>query len=173
MTKGRCYLPIARGLRGCHGVGSSCVWALGVSERTVWRWLAEGRAGRIEARPRRGGFALSEPLWVVLAEEGGNVSALHRRMERARVDGVLENWGVWRVPSLSTLQRVVLRDLRAGRVLEVARPSRNRVEAGRDHRVLADLKLERAGEGLLVVDAGPAASTEAEADGDSDDAAML
>ncbi|MFD8978876.1 hypothetical protein [Streptomyces sp. NPDC059564] len=48
---------------------------------------------------------------------------------------------------------MVLRDLRAGRVLEVARPSRNWVEASRYERVLADLKLPRAGEGLPVVDA--------------------
>ncbi|MFI1869962.1 hypothetical protein [Streptomyces jumonjinensis] len=60
-----------------------------------------------------------------------------------------------RVPSASTLLRVVRRDLRAGRVLEVARPSRNRVEAGRYDRVLAELKLQRAGEGLAVVDADP------------------
>lgn len=41
----------------------------GVSERTVWRWLAEGRAGKIEARPRQGGFALSlfpEGSWRIL-----------------------------------------------------------------------------------------------------------
>ncbi|RSS79926.1 ATP-binding protein [Streptomyces sp. WAC06614] len=125
----------------------------GVSERTVWRWLAEGRAGRMEARPRGDGFALSDALWAVLAEEGGNVSGLHRRIERAHADGGLEEWGVGCVPSLSTLQRVVLRDLRAGRVLEVARPSRNRVEVSRYERVLADLKLQRAGEGLPVVDA--------------------
>ncbi|GGU02573.1 hypothetical protein GCM10010256_73170 [Streptomyces coeruleorubidus] len=28
----------------------------GVSERTVWRWLAGGRRGRVEARPRQDGF---------------------------------------------------------------------------------------------------------------------
>ncbi|MFE3553455.1 AAA family ATPase [Streptomyces sp. NPDC059193] len=139
----------------------------GVSERTVWRWLAEGRAGRIEARPRRDGFAVSEALWAVLAEEGGNVSGLRRRLERAHADGGLEEWGVGRVPSLSTLQRVVLRDLRAGRVLEVARPSRNRVEASRYERVLADLKLERAGEGLPVLDSAGEVSGVAESDEES------
>ncbi|KIF02133.1 hypothetical protein PL81_31715 [Streptomyces sp. RSD-27] len=62
------------------------------------------------------------------------------------------------VPSLGTLHRAVQRDLRAGRVLEVARPSRNRIEASRYDRVLADLKLQRAGEGLPVVDAEPASA---------------
>lgn len=28
----------------------------GVSERTVWRWLADGRRGHVEARPRQDGF---------------------------------------------------------------------------------------------------------------------
>ncbi|MGW2672787.1 AAA family ATPase [Streptomyces sp. NPDC001272] len=98
---------------------------------------------------------MSEALWAVLAEEGGNVSGLRRRLERAHADGGLEEWDVGRVPSLSTLQRVVLRDLRTGRVLEVARHSRNRVEASRYERVLADLKLQQAGEGLPVVDAAP------------------
>ncbi|WP_158939581.1 hypothetical protein [Streptomyces sp. NRRL S-87] len=107
---------------------------------------------------------MSESLWAVLAEEGGNVSGLYRRIERAHADGGLGEWGVGRVPSLSTLQRVVLRDLRAGRVLEVARPSRNRVEVSRYERVLADLKLQREGEGLPVVDAVPQAPGVAESD---------
>ncbi|MBW5484422.1 ATP-binding protein [Streptomyces bambusae] len=51
---------------------------------------------------------------------------------------------------------MVRHDLQAGRVLEVARPSRNRVETSRYDRVLAELKLERAGEGVPVVDAAPA-----------------
>ncbi|MFJ3204680.1 hypothetical protein [Streptomyces sp. NPDC086989] len=54
---------------------------------------------------------------------------------------------------------MVRRDLQAGRVLEMEIPSRNRVEAGRYDRVLAELKFERAGEGLPVVD-GPAAPLE-------------
>lgn len=77
------------------------------------------------------------------------VAALHRRLT---ADG---SFSPGSVPSLGTLHRVVRRDLQAGRVLEVARPSRNRVEAGRYDRVLAELKLERAAEGLPVVDAAP------------------
>ncbi|MGW7261775.1 AAA family ATPase [Streptomyces sp. NPDC054834] len=124
----------------------------GVSERTVWRWLAEGRAGQIEGRSRRGGFAVSDALWAVLAEEGGNVSALHRRLEQARAEGSLGKCGVTRVPSASTLQRVVRRDLLAGRVLEVARPARGRVVADRYDQVLADLRLTRSAGGPPVLD---------------------
>ncbi|MGW2651876.1 AAA family ATPase [Streptomyces sp. NPDC001393] len=121
--------------------------AAGVTVRTVWRWLSEAREGRLEAVARRDRFTLDDGLWAVLAEVGGNVAALHRRMtDGASPEGV---------PSLGTLHRAVSRDLRAGRALEVARPSRNRVEAGRYDRVLAELKLQRAGEGLPVVDADP------------------
>ncbi|MGW1117410.1 AAA family ATPase [Streptomyces tanashiensis] len=125
--------------------------ASGVTVRTVWRWLSEAREGRLEPVPRRGRFTLDDGLWAVLAEVGGNVAALHRRMTTG---GASSPAGV---PSLGTLHRAVQRDLRAGRVLEVARPSRNRVEASRYDRVLADLKLQRAGEGLPVVDTDPMA----------------
>ncbi|WCD83684.1 hypothetical protein KPP03845_100003 [Streptomyces xanthophaeus] len=122
--------------------------------RTVWKWLAEAREGRLEPVGRRDGFVLDEEQWVVLAEVGGNVAALHRRLT---ADGSSSPGSV---PCLGTLHRVVRRDLQAGRVLEVARPSRNRVEAGRYDRVLAELKLARAVEGLPVVDAAPAAPPE-------------
>ncbi|MFI9187630.1 AAA family ATPase [Streptomyces goshikiensis] len=123
--------------------------AAGVSVRTVWRWLSEAREGRLEPAGRQDRFTLDDEQWQVLAEVGGNVAALYRRLT---ADGVSSSTNV---PSLGTLHRAVQRDLRAGRVLEVARPSRNRVEAGRYDRVLAELKLERVGEGLLVVDADP------------------
>ncbi|MFF8457661.1 hypothetical protein ACF06T_24340 [Streptomyces albidoflavus] len=44
------------------------------TERTVWRWLAEGREGRLEARPRQGGFVVGDALWEVLTQAGGNVA---------------------------------------------------------------------------------------------------
>ncbi|MFJ3906247.1 AAA family ATPase [Streptomyces sp. NPDC090025] len=121
--------------------------AAGVTVRTVWRWLSEAREGRLEPVPRQDGFMLDDEQWSTLTEVGGNVAALHRRLtaEGSSSPGS--------VPSLGTLHRVVRRDLQSGRVLEVARPSRKRVEAGRYDRVLAELKLERAGEGLPVVDA--------------------
>lgn len=123
--------------------------AAGVSVRTVWRWLSEAREGRLEPAVRQDRFTLDDGQWQVLAEVGGNVAALHRWLT---ADGSSSAGGT---PSLGTLHRAVQRDLRAGRVLEVARPSRNRVEVGRYDRVLAELKLERAGEGLPVVDADP------------------
>ncbi|MFE5724540.1 hypothetical protein [Streptomyces erythrochromogenes] len=123
--------------------------AAGVTVRTVWRWLSEAREGRLEPAARQDRFTLDDGLWAVLAEVGGNVAALHRRMT---AEGSSSPAGV---PSLGTLHRAVQRDLRAGRVVEVARPSRNRVEASRYDRVLADLKLQRAGEGLPVVDTDP------------------
>lgn len=132
--------------------------AAGVTVRTVWKWLAEAREGRLEPVGRQDGFVLDGEQWAVLAEVGGNVAALHRRLT---ADGASSPGSV---PSLGTLHRVVRRDLQAGRVLEVARPSRNRVEAGRYDRVLAELKLERAGEGLPVVDADPGVSAGAEPD---------
>ncbi|MFD9106310.1 AAA family ATPase [Streptomyces virginiae] len=125
--------------------------AAGVTVRTVWRWLSEAREGRLEPAARQDRFTLDDGLWTVLAEAGGNVAALHRRMT---AEGASSPAGV---PSLGTLHRAVQRDLRAGRVLGVARPSRNRVEVSRYDRVLADLKLQRAGEGLPVVDTDPMA----------------
>ncbi|MEV0185878.1 ATP-binding protein [Streptomyces sp. NPDC050625] len=135
--------------------------AAGVTVRTVWRWLSEAREGRLEPVSRQDRFTLDDELWAVLAEVGGNVAALYRQMTADDLTGG--------VPSLGTLHRAVQRDLRAGRVLEVARPSRNRVEAGRYDRVLAELKLQRAGEGLPVVDADSPSPPGAAADGDGEE----
>ncbi|MEU6214707.1 hypothetical protein ABZ891_33040 [Streptomyces sp. NPDC047023] len=131
--------------------------AAGVSVRTVWRWLSEAREGRLEPVPRHDRFTLDEEWWTVLAEVGGNVAALCRRMTDDASSSVTD------VPSLATLHRALQQDLRAGRVLAVARPARNRVEASRYDRALADLKLQQAGEGLPVVDTDPVALPE---DGD-------
>ncbi|MFD4949956.1 AAA family ATPase [Streptomyces sp. NPDC058409] len=128
--------------------------AAGVSERTVWRWLSEGRDGRIEARSRRGGLSLSEGLWAVLGEVGGNVAALHRRLDEAETAGRLGEWGLESVPSVATLHRVVRRDLRAGRVLEIARQARTRIEPSRYDRALAELRFTAGPEGPLVLDSG-------------------
>jgi hypothetical protein len=127
---------------------------LGVSERTVWRWLAEGRRGHVEARPRRDGFSLSDALWEVLAQAGGNVAELRRRMLRAQAEGALEGWGARCVPSLATLHRVIKRDLGAGRVLEVARAAgvRAGVEPSPYDLALAELGFADGVGGPLVVD---------------------
>ncbi|GGW24844.1 ATP-binding protein [Streptomyces alanosinicus] len=122
--------------------------AAGVSPRTVWHWLAAARAGRLE-RILKSSFSLSDVWWTRLAAEGGNVAAVYRRMTEG------EEAADFPVPSLATVQRSVKRDVREGRVLEVASVGRGRVEAGRYDQVLAELKLQRPGEGLPVVDADP------------------
>ncbi|MDF4254582.1 ATP-binding protein [Streptomyces sp. WMMB303] len=121
--------------------------AAGVTPRSVWRWLSEARAGRLDPVARPGGFTLDDQQWNRLAQLGGNVAALHRLMTK---DDSLQG-----VPSLGTLHRTVRRDLRAGRPLESAVASRARVEPERYDRVLAELKLQRPGEGVPVVDAEP------------------
>ncbi|MFD6028534.1 helix-turn-helix domain-containing protein [Streptomyces griseoluteus] len=53
---------------------------VGVSERTVWRWLEQAKAtGRAEA-PVRQGYAVSDEVWELLGEAGGSVSELRRRL---------------------------------------------------------------------------------------------
>ncbi|MFI2026450.1 AAA family ATPase [Streptomyces buecherae] len=86
---------------------------VGVSERTVWRWLEQAKAtGQVEA-PVRQGYAVSDEVWALLGEAGGNVSELRRRLVAA--DGEVP------VPSISTLSRVIRRDRRAGRALLTGR----------------------------------------------------
>ncbi|GAA0906641.1 hypothetical protein GCM10009574_099070 [Streptomyces asiaticus] len=86
---------------------------VGVSERTVWRWLEQAKAsGRVE-EPVRQGYAVSDEVWELLGEAGGNVSELRRRLVAAG--------GEVPVPSMSTLCRVIRRDRRAGRALMVER----------------------------------------------------
>ncbi|MFI9630768.1 AAA family ATPase [Streptomyces sp. NPDC052042] len=126
----------------------------GVTERTVWRWLAEGREGRVEARPRQGGFVVGDALWEVLTQVGGNVAELRRRMLRAQDEGGLQRWGVEVVPSLATLHRAIKDELRAGRVLQIARAASGRVEPSRYDRALAELGFAEGTDGPPVVD-GP------------------
>ncbi|WP_245685686.1 hypothetical protein [Streptomyces yerevanensis] len=58
----------------------------GVTVRTVWRWLEAARTeSRVERRPLPR-LELSDQAWEVLAQTGGNVSVLHRRLVLAAVD---------------------------------------------------------------------------------------
>ncbi|MDX3310613.1 hypothetical protein P1S61_16315 [Streptomyces sp. ME08-AFT2] len=85
---------------------------VGVSERTVWRWLEQAKTtGQVEAPVRRG-YAVSDEVWALLGEVGENVAELRRRLAAA---------GGASVPSASTLHRVIRRDRRAGRALMVER----------------------------------------------------
>ena len=44
---------------------------VGASERTVWRWLEQAKAtGRVET-PVRQGYAVSDEVWALLGEAGG------------------------------------------------------------------------------------------------------
>ncbi|MFI1524867.1 AAA family ATPase [Kitasatospora cineracea] len=113
----------------------------GVSVRTVWRWLAEARAsGRIEAAPRRKGFAVTDELWSRLAELGGNVAALHRELA-AQTGNASGQEPAGPVPSLGTLHRAVRRERQAGRVLDAVRPGRGRVTTAVYDRALTELAL--------------------------------
>ncbi|MEK8141936.1 transposase family protein [Streptomyces sp. M10(2022)] len=52
----------------------------GVSERTVWRWLEQAKTtGQTEPGVRQG-YAVSDEVWSLLGEVGGNVAELRRRL---------------------------------------------------------------------------------------------
>ncbi|MGW5347397.1 Mu transposase C-terminal domain-containing protein [Streptomyces sp. NPDC004050] len=121
---------------------------LGVSERTVWRWLAQADAEpRMAARPGArtvDRFEVTSQVRVLLAYWRGNASAVHRQLVvRARAaagDLVTAVPGgapmeavplLDPVPSLSTFLRAVRRDLTAGERAGLARGP----EAARAHDV--------------------------------------
>lgn len=83
---------------------------LGVSVRTVRRWVeAARREGRTGPLPRPH-FTVTPHVRGLLVVWGGNVAAVHRELaSEARAAGDPEA-----VPSLATLQRAVARDLSAG-----------------------------------------------------------
>ncbi|MFV5996131.1 integrase catalytic domain-containing protein, partial [Streptomyces sp. NPDC056231] len=83
---------------------------LGVSVRTVRRWVEVARSqGRTGPLPRPH-FTVTPHVRAILAVWGGNVAAVHRELlSEARAAGDPEA-----VPSLATLQRAVARDLSAG-----------------------------------------------------------
>jgi putative transposase len=82
--------------------------ALGVSERTVGRWVGQARAGEgLSSRPRRR-FQVTDEIRQRLAFWRGNAAAVHRELVRAAKAGGPP------APSSSTLQRAVARDVLAG-----------------------------------------------------------
>lgn len=121
---------------------------LGVSERTVWRWLAQaeaapGRAARPGARTGDR-FEVTAEVRVLLAYWRGNASAVHRQLlARARAAAGQPHTAVPGgapaeavpvldpVPSLSTFLRAVRRDLTKGERAALARGP----EAARAHDV--------------------------------------
>ncbi|MDH6580725.1 transposase family protein [Kitasatospora sp. MAP5-34] len=83
--------------------------ASGVSERTVWNWLAAARTqGRLTAQAR-GTVVVTPRLRALLALWGGNVAAVHRHLVAEATSDPTAT-----VPSLRALQRAVMRELTAG-----------------------------------------------------------
>ena len=76
----------------------SAAGALGVSERTVWRWVGQARAGEGLDRRPRGRFQVTGEVRQRLAFWRGNAAAVHRELAAAAKAGGLP------APSLSTLQ---------------------------------------------------------------------
>ncbi|MFJ9847534.1 Mu transposase C-terminal domain-containing protein [Kitasatospora sp. NPDC101155] len=101
--------------------------AVGVSLRTVWRWLAAARAeGRTGARQRER-FTVTPQLHARLVLWCGNAAAVHRELlaEACAVGGADDTNDVGdqdhegapspaAVPSLATLHRAIRRDLNPG-----------------------------------------------------------
>jgi putative transposase len=93
--------------------------AVGVSERTVWRWVARARSA---AQPpdERGRFRIDDRLRVRLAYWRGNAAALHRELLAE------QNAGGPAAPSLETVQRAIRRDLTPGERAGLRRGERER-----------------------------------------------
>ncbi|WP_443058246.1 transposase [Streptomyces sp. NBC_00820] len=87
--------------------------AVGVSLRTVWRWVEAGRQGRT-GPVQRERFRITDELHARLAACCGNAAEVYRDLvaeaERARVEGK----DVPAVPSLATLHRAIRLDLNPG-----------------------------------------------------------
>ncbi|MFK8906242.1 Mu transposase C-terminal domain-containing protein [Streptomyces sp. YS-3] len=87
--------------------------SVGVSLRTVWRWLEAVRDGRMGPAQRER-FRITPELHARLVAWCGNAAALHRELvteaERARAEGK----EVPAVPSLATLHRAIRLDLNPG-----------------------------------------------------------
>ncbi|MCW2133409.1 putative transposase [Arthrobacter sp. VKM Ac-2550] len=77
-----------------------------VSERTVWRWLAQARSeGEVQSPRER--FEITDEVRERLAFWRGNVSAVHRELVAAAGEG-------GKRPSRATVQRAVARDVLRG-----------------------------------------------------------
>jgi len=93
---------------------------LGVSARTVWRWLGQARAGGALVRRGREHFKVTDLVRERLAFWRGNVAAVHRELvEEATAAGKT-------APSRQTLQRAVERDILRGDLAGLRRGERAR-----------------------------------------------
>jgi putative transposase len=87
--------------------------AVGVSERTVWNWVAAARTeGRLTARVRSA-VVVTPRVRALLALWGGNVAAVHRQLTAEAASSSASS-SAEVVPSLRALQRAVARELTVG-----------------------------------------------------------
>nr|WP_258081619.1 Mu transposase C-terminal domain-containing protein [Nocardia nova] len=91
---------------------------LGVTERTVWRWLA-ARKAETPAR-QRDRFRIDDRMRVRLAYWRGNAAALQRELVAQHRAGGPPT------PTVSTVQRAILRDLTPGEIAGLRRGERER-----------------------------------------------
>ncbi|MEN8656339.1 transposase [Streptomyces sp. 21So2-11] len=99
--------------------------SVGVSLRTVWRWLDDGRQGRMEPAGRER-FHLTDELHGRLAAWCGNAAALHRDLVAEAAVARAEGGDVPGTPSLATLHRAIRLDLNAGQRAALAGGERAR-----------------------------------------------
>ncbi|MCC8477275.1 Mu transposase C-terminal domain-containing protein [Streptomyces globisporus] len=91
--------------------------ALGRSERSVWRWIAEARAtGRLAPAPQER-YIITSEIRQLLAQHKGNASAVHRELKQQ----ALNDTQLPAAPSLATLHRALRRDLTPGERAGLAR----------------------------------------------------
>ncbi|WP_415954512.1 Mu transposase C-terminal domain-containing protein [Streptomyces sp. KLOTTS4A1] len=100
---------------------------VGVSLRTVWRWLeaarVEGRTGPAE----RDRFTITPELHARLAAWCGNAAAVHRELQAEYAEAVAEGREVPQSPpSLATLHRAIRLDLNPGQRAALAGGERAR-----------------------------------------------
>ncbi|MGW2513937.1 transposase [Streptomyces scopuliridis] len=99
--------------------------SVGVSLRTVWRWLDDGRQGRMGPAGRER-FKITDELHGRLAAWCGNAAALHRELVAEAAAARAEGKDVPEVPSLATLHRAIRLDLNAGQRAALAGGERSR-----------------------------------------------
>lgn len=87
--------------------------SVGVSLRTVWRWLDAARQGRV-GRLERDRFRITPELHARLAAWCGNAAAVHRELVAEAAAARAKGQDVREVPSLATLHRAIRLDLSPG-----------------------------------------------------------
>ncbi|MEU7011877.1 Mu transposase C-terminal domain-containing protein [Streptomyces sp. NPDC046332] len=84
--------------------------AVGRSERSVWRWVAQARATGCAGTAPRTRFTVTPEIRRLMVLWGGNASAVHRELEQRALTDPRHP----KAPSLATLHRALRRDLAPG-----------------------------------------------------------